>query len=195
MPKTTINDTQGILSTAGAGLAINTNSVVSKTNNISVGSATYGVHEVSYEIDIGGLTGTNTDDGLVKTICSFTTNIRVLQAAIICSESNNEDVTFIVDIAATADAITAADVAITPTGIIFDGLDLKSSSLGTAGDFNTPATAGSTDAYIKDGGATGDKIVLMNKGVGNNSAAPTSGKFVLYLKYLGSSRATALTTV
>jgi hypothetical protein len=90
-----------------------------------------------------------------------------------------------VDIVFTADDITAADQAISTTGDIYDDLDLKSSSLGTAGVFNTPGWASGTRLdYVVDSGATGVTVCVINRSTGNGTTAKTSGKFLVWLKIL-----------
>ena len=119
-----------------------------------------------------------------------------MDCAIICSETISSDNTAIVDIAATDQGSLSADVAVTSNVVaIIDGVDLKSSATGTAGDFNTPATSSTTSQFVKDGGASADKIVMMNKGTANTVEAKTAGKFIFWMKFIGSSTASLDTTV
>ena len=202
MPKIKVSDALGLHQVPGSGVQIessitqNADSVLGDGKNNSCGSSTFGVHEVAVEVDLGGVSFTATDNGLVKTLLSFTENIRVLDAAIICSETISSDNTAQVSIATTSQGSLSADVAVTVNVVdIIDGVDLKSSATGTAGDFNTPAYSDTTAQFVVDGGASADKIVMMNKGTSNAVEAKTAGKFIFWMKFIGSSKASLLTTV
>lgn len=198
MVKVVVNDRQGLVQRGGSGIEIENNQVAKPGSSVGHGLvASYGVYEISAEIDISGLTFTTTDNGLIRTILSVPANSRVLDASIICTETVSSNETALVDIVFTADAATASDDAITSTGDIFDDLDMKSSSLGTAGVFNTPGFDETTnfENFIVDSGATGNKVVLINRSTGNGTTAKTSGKFLLTIKYIGAGPASLLKTV
>ena len=110
MPKVVISDGKGLVQETGTGVNIDSavnlssaltksaNTVTSPGSNNSVGSSTYGVHEVSVEVDLDGVSFTATDNGLVKTLLTFTENIRILQIAVICTETISSNNTAIVDL-------------------------------------------------------------------------------------------------
>ena len=202
MVKVVIDDARGLVQSAGSGLELEGKVTRSGNQNSAPGansshgvSDSYGVHEVSVLLSLAGRTLTATDNGLIATLLSVPPNSRVLQASIICTETQSDNETAAIDICFTADAASSADAAITSTGDIFGALDMKSSSLGTAGTFNTPEFNDTDDSYIVDSGATGDKIVAINRGVGNGTTAKTAGTYLLTIKYLGAGPAVLLTTV
>ena len=71
-------------------------------------------------------------------------------------------------------------------------IDTQSAKPGT---MNTPAFSSTTAQFVVDGGASADKLVMMNKGTGNTAETKTSGKFLIYMKYLGAGPASLDTTV
>ena len=196
MVKVVVSGKQGLVQRAGSGMVIETPLRANVGTDVHMGpSSGYGNHEITAEIDLDGVAFTATDNGLVKTIFSFPANIRVLAFNVICSETISSNNTANVDFAITNAAATAANQVISATGTVMAGADLKSSVNGTAGVDFQPAFAGGTDAYIADGGATGDKLVMINNGTSNTAETKTSGKFVVYMKYVGAGPASLLTTV
>ncbi len=196
MPKVVISDTKGLVQESGTGLVKRSDTITSLGTNNSVGTGTHGIHEVSVEVDLDGVAFTATDNGLVKTLLTFPENIRILQMAVICTETISSNNTAIVDIATTSQDNLAANTVVTTNVVaVIDGLDLKSSVTGTAGTMNTPAFSSTTAQFVVDGGASADKLVMMNKGTGNTAETKTSGKFLIYMKYLGAGPASLDTTV
>lgn len=201
MVKVAIDNSKGLVQRQGSGVEFSNNVTWKPGANQSGGIVnSYGIHQISAEINIGGLSFTATDNGLIRTILTVPANSRVLRASIICTETvagAAPTETALADICFTADAITGTDQVITSTGDIYADLDLKSNSLGTAGTFNTPGWVDATidGDYVVDSGATGVRVVLINRSTGNGTTLKTAGKFLVTVEYLGAGPASLLTTV
>jgi len=152
----------------------------------------YGVYEAVYETDFGSYTATATDDGLQKTIATLPASARILSCHIICSEVFSDDNVNLSDLVLTATTLTA-DATVVPTFSILTGIDLGSATAGALGGITGATFAAGTADYVGDGGA-GTQLCWINQGVGNGTTAKTSGKIVVYLKWIGSAGSTALTT-
>jgi hypothetical protein len=153
---------------------------------------TYGVYEAVFETDFGGYTATATDNGLQKTVATLPASARILSCHIICSEAFSDTNTNATDLVLTATTLTA-DVAVSSALTILDGVDLGSDANGAAGVITGAVFADTTFDYIGDGGA-GTQLVWINKGGSNGTTKKTSGKVVVYIKYIGSAGSSALTT-
>tara|TARA_R110000824_G_scaffold70017_1_gene180083 strand:+ start:1660 stop:2250 length:591 start_codon:yes stop_codon:yes gene_type:complete len=152
----------------------------------------YGVYDAVFETDFGGYTATATDDGLQKTVATLPATARILSCHIICSEVFSDNNTNLTDLVLTATTLTA-DVEVTPTLTILDGIDLGSASNGSLGVITGASFAGTSSDYVGDG-TTGTQLCWINKGAGNGTTAKTSGKIVVYIKYIASGGCSALTT-
>ena len=153
----------------------------------------YGVNEAVFETDFGGYTATATDNGLQKTVATLPASARVLDCHVICSEAFSDANANSTDLVLTATTATA-DAAVTATLTILDGIDFGSDANGAAGMITGAGFASTTASYVGDG-STGTTLCWINKGTGNGTTEKTSGKLVVYIKYIGSAQATANTDV
>jgi hypothetical protein len=115
-----------------------------------------------------------------------------LSCHIICSESFSDTNTNATDLVLTATTLSA-DVAVTATLTILDGIDFGSDANGAAGVITGASFAGTSSDYVGDG-STGTQLCWINKGTSNGTTEKTSGKVVVYIKYIASGGCSALTT-
>jgi hypothetical protein len=149
-----------------------------------------------YEIDLGAVTMTSTDNGLIKTVATVPANCLVLACHVITSEVFSDGDTSVVDLCISSTSPAAADTAMTSTGDIIASMDLGSDAKGAIGSISSAAFSGAQVASVVAGGA-GTHLCLINNG-GNNhtgTALNTSGKIVIHIKYIGSAKAVANTAV
>ena len=159
-------------------------------------SDAYGVYEAVYEIDLGAVTMTATDNGLIKTVATVPANCLVLACHVITSEVFSDADTSAVDLCISSTSPAAADTAMTSTGDIIASMDLGTDAKGAIGSISSAVFSGNTAASVVAGGA-GTHLCLINNSTGNatGTAANTSGKIVIYIKYIGSAKAVANTSI
>tara|TARA_R110002012_G_scaffold130396_3_gene282870 strand:- start:274 stop:954 length:681 start_codon:yes stop_codon:yes gene_type:complete len=171
------------------------NSVGAICNALAISADGFGMYEVLFEVDFGGYTATATDNGLIKTAITIPTDSMIIGGSAMTTEVVGQNNTSTIDLVSATTAHTdTADEAVTAVLTIIDGADFKSSSLGALGSFLPMVYANDTVHHI---GSTGTSTTLawINKGTGNGTSAYSSGKIMVYLKYLGSGPAVADTRV
>lgn len=184
MPKVVYSPSKGLVQKTGSGFEIT-------GDPSSTGGG--GLHTYVREIDFGtGFTPSATDNGLICTVATLPDNALILRAYLLCTEVFSNNNTRLVDLSLTS-AAASADAAIVASQTLIDGADLRSSVGGALGGVSAAAFGGNTVASVVTGSET--KLVLMNKGGGNNATALTSGKVLVVVEYLGTTGASDLSDV
>ena len=168
------------------------NSVGAVCNGIAVSADGVGIYEVLFEVDFGGSTGTATDRGLVKTAITIPTASMIIAASTIVTEISGQTGTMEMDLvsATTADTATPNNV-VTADLTIIDGLAFTDSTGGAEGSHGQPIYATDTTHHIGSTSATATTLAWINKGVSNATTAITTGKILVYIKYMGTGPAVA----
>jgi hypothetical protein len=169
---------------------INNLTTTKKSTCVTAGS--YGLYEAVYEVDFGGITPTATDNGLIATVCTIPDNCRVTAVHVVCTEAFSNNSTRAVDVVTTA-AAAASNDAITADVELVANASLASGAKGAVDARVSGVFSGTTAAFVQD--TSEQKIVVINKGTGNDTTALTSGKLLFYIQYVGNGSSTALTTV
>ncbi len=175
MPKVKYNNAKGLFQESGSGVEIvpGVAGFALKQNL----SGTAGVHIYQEEIDIGGVTLTNTDDGIVAYASKMLpAKAAVLWASIQSTELSdlaNVDVTLCRTATGDTSVGSAASSETDLTGIL--GFD-TSDTVGAAAA-GAPATSLATH---------GKYLAIVNSGTGNTQSASASGKVLITVCFAGS---------
>ena len=153
------------------------------------GTTGYGIYEAAYETDMGAVTYTATDGGLIKTVATLPAGCRILDVQVIVTEAFSDtdasDVDLVVStVTPAADANMKAGSPIQ----LLTALNLGNpSDGGEIDDCHSSAFAGGSDTFVASDTATATELVWCNGGTGNaaGTAANTSGKVLTYIKYIG----------
>ena len=153
---------------------------------LMVAGSEYGVYEAVYEIDFEGADATATDNGMLKTVCTLPANATIVDVNTICTETFAPNQTLVLDLVSTA--TTVADNAATTAVVELVGnTDYDPDSRGVAGISEIADNLGLN--------TTGVTVAFINRGTGNGTTAITAGKVLVYIRYIGQSGPSALTSL
>ena len=166
MPKVVVSHSKGLVQESGTGVSFTPDATL-----------TSGVHLYQEVVDFGGVTLTNTDDGVVKYLSKkLPTNSVVLWAsAELIEKSNLAAVDLSLAISANDDKASGADLASETDLVTGIGAD-TSDTVGEVNALADPVSVGSKRS-----------VALINAGTGNTQQESTSGKVLVSLMVAGSS--------
>lgn len=193
----TSSTTGALVCSGGVGVAGNLN--ISGSKGVIPTGQTYGIYDAAYEIDFTGTTITQTDNGLVKTVATLPANCRIIDAYMLTTIAMNNDNEKGLDLVVTSTSPTAANVVIDDNvEQVITGAEYRTNNngVGVANAFVSAVwhNENATGTSIGSSG-TGTHLCLINTDDQNTAHTITSGKIVVYIKYMGSAAPVANTTV
>ena len=181
MPKAIISPDKGLVQSSGSGFG-----VAASHNG-------YGVYQFAKEIDVGGLAAptVNTNKQHLLSICTLPASSVVTRCYIMTTEACSAVASTLVDIAAISDDVdTYKAVDATAEVEILADADINAAAVGA--HFASVFSAG-TSSFAADIGAATN--ILLRSGATIPATALTTGKFMVFIEFIGSGPATDLATL
>ena len=161
-------------------------SVKQAAGALTPSESAYGVYEAVYEIDFDGADATATNDGMLKTVCTLPANATIVDVNTICTETFAPNQTLVLDLVSTATSVS--DNAVTTAVVELVGnTDYDPDGRGVAGISEIADNLGLN--------TTGVTVAFINRGTGNGTTEITAGKVLVYIRYIGQSGPSALTSL
>jgi hypothetical protein len=178
-------------------LEVENTTILGGTFGLAPTGQSFGIYEGAFELNFRSPAITGTDNGLVKTVATLPANCRIIDVYMLTTEAFNSDDEKGFDLVVTSTTPASADTEIAGGVVqVITTAEYKSSSSGALNSFKSAEwhSAGTDGTSIKSSG-TGTHLVLINTDGNNTVHTITSGKVVVYIKYMGNGPPVANTSV